>query len=131
LKNDFWTTDLEDEPCDGCGEKPSKHQGHGRFTCKTCYDAQWCPKCKYQLGEGHVCATPEKAKRDARWHKYFMLDCNRSQKDLIDVACDLEELLEEARDAIAKWYPDGLEIKAGDLLSRIDKAIAPLEDDED
>ena len=60
--DDWWTTGMEDEPCDGCGAKPSKHQGHGSFTCKTCYDARWCPKCTYSLDTRsgpHVCKSPE------------------------------------------------------------------------
>lgn len=58
-KADFWTTDLEDEPCDFCQTKPSKHYGHGTYVCKTCYDSWWCPKCTYRLGRDHVCVTPE------------------------------------------------------------------------
>lgn len=65
---DWWTTDLEDEECDGCGVKPSKHMGHGAFTCQKCYEAGWCPKCSYALEKDHVCPSPEeRAKRDEEW----------------------------------------------------------------
>lgn len=62
MTDDFWTTNLEDEPCDGCGVRPSKHQGHGAFSCKACYDASWCPMCHYELRKNHVCVTPEQAR---------------------------------------------------------------------
>lgn len=66
LPDDFWTRNLEDEPCDRCGARPSKHEGHGSFTCKACYDKRWCPKCKYMLKSRyrpseHVC--PDEAER--------------------------------------------------------------------
>ncbi len=62
--DDWWTTGLEDEPCYGCGVTPSKHGGHGYYTCQTCYEARWCPTCKYELRSCHiqgvhVCPTPE------------------------------------------------------------------------
>jgi len=60
LPNDWWITDLENEPCDGCGVKPSKHAGHGSFTCKDCYEGWWCPKCHYDCRhQPHVCPTAE------------------------------------------------------------------------
>jgi len=64
---DWWiTTDLEDEPCDSCGIKPSKHEGHGSFTCETCYNARWCPKCSYLLGLNHVCPSKEQQEADRK-----------------------------------------------------------------
>lgn len=53
---------MEDECCDGCGVKPARHMGHGSFSCKKCFDAQWCPNCTYQLHSYiqngvHVCPT--------------------------------------------------------------------------
>ena len=59
LPDNWWTTDLDDEPCDGCGVKPSKHAGHGSYTCESCYEKRWCPKCHYGLQKDHVCVTPE------------------------------------------------------------------------
>lgn len=61
---DFWTTNLADEPCDGCGVSPSKHAGHGSFTCESCYAKWWCPKCKYALSDSHVCRTSEQQAAD-------------------------------------------------------------------
>jgi len=61
LPDDFWTRHLHDEPCDGCGARPSKHLGHGSFTCKACHYKRWCPKCSYILGPNHVC--PDEAER--------------------------------------------------------------------
>ena len=53
LPDYWWTTDLDDEPCDGCGVKPSKHAGHGSYTCESCYEKRWCPKCPCMAsGEG-------------------------------------------------------------------------------
>jgi hypothetical protein len=73
LPDDWWTTGLEDEPCDGCGVRPSKHAGHGSFTCKDCYDARRCPKCQYGLGPNHVCVTPEQhAKNQEELRKSFI-----------------------------------------------------------
>jgi len=64
MKDEFWTTDLEDEPCDGCGVRPSKSAGHGSFTCKKCYDARWCPECHFSLWPSpHVCPSPEERQR--------------------------------------------------------------------
>jgi hypothetical protein len=72
LPSDWWTTELEDEPCDGCGAKPSKHQGHGSFTCKACYDARWCPECKYSLTPGHVCPDAmTRAADELRMREFF------------------------------------------------------------
>lgn len=41
--------ELEDEPCDKCGIKPSRHDGHGTYICKPCFDVMWCPKCNNKL----------------------------------------------------------------------------------
>lgn len=73
LPENWWATDLNDEPCDSCGVKPSKHEGHGSYTCQKCYESRWCPKCHYgmyqDLVDGvHVCASEEElAKRGADW----------------------------------------------------------------
>jgi hypothetical protein len=68
LPADWWTTNLEDEPCDDCGSKPSRHAGHGSFICKACNDARWCPKCTFALGDPtkHVCPSPEERERHER-----------------------------------------------------------------
>ncbi len=71
LPDEWWTTDMEDEPCSACGARPSKSMGHGRYTCKGCYEASWCPKCRFQLSPNHVCPTPEEAAR--RKEQYAML----------------------------------------------------------
>jgi len=65
LPADWWTTSLEDEPCDGCDVKPSRHVGHGSFSCKECYEARWCPKCTFTIGDPakHVCPSPEEGER--------------------------------------------------------------------
>lgn len=59
LPDDFWARDMEDEPCRECGARPSKHQGHGAYVCRACYEAWWCPKCHHMLKttnpDGHVC----------------------------------------------------------------------------
>lgn len=67
LPDDWWTTGLEDEPCDGCGKKPSKHAGHGNYTCETCFNAWWCPECHYRLTVGHVCPTSEEQAANEKW----------------------------------------------------------------
>lgn len=61
----FEPENFEDEPCDGCGEKPSVHMGHGSFSCQKCWEAQWCPTCRYSLNwpKPHVCKTPEEIAR--------------------------------------------------------------------
>ena len=60
LPDRWWIDGMEDEPCDGCGVKPSKHEGHGSYTCQKCYDARWCPECHYdQRRQPHICPTPE------------------------------------------------------------------------
>ena len=64
LPDNWWIDNLDDEPCDGCGVKPSKHAGHGSYTCEACYNARWCPKCRYDMrprqgSDKHVCPTPE------------------------------------------------------------------------
>jgi hypothetical protein len=59
LPDDWWTTNLHEDPCDGCGVSPSKHEGHGSFTCQKCFEARWCPSCNYPLRKDHVCVTPE------------------------------------------------------------------------
>lgn len=60
LPDRWWIDGMEDEPCDGCGVKPSKHEGHGSYTCQSCYDARWCPNCHYDYRrQPHVCVTPE------------------------------------------------------------------------
>lgn len=65
---DWWTTDLDDEPCDGCGITPSKSRGHGAFICEKCYEALWCPECRYKLDPDHVCVTLEEdAEFTAEW----------------------------------------------------------------
>ena len=51
--------DLEDEPCDQCGTRPSTSYGHGCYVCPRCYAAWWCPTCSYGLTPDHVCPTPE------------------------------------------------------------------------
>ncbi len=69
---DLWVTSLGNEPCESCGTRPSRSVGHGRFTCKKCYDAWWCPKCTYQLGKNHVCVTPEQhAKIQEEYREFF------------------------------------------------------------
>lgn len=66
LPADWWTTNLSDEPCDGCGVRPSKHAGHGSYTCQACHEARWCPSCTYLLSPDHVCPTGEElARREA------------------------------------------------------------------
>jgi hypothetical protein len=82
--DNWWTTDLDDEPCDGCGVQPSKHAGHGSYTCESCYNARWCPKCKYALGANHVCPTPEQIVE----YKKQMLKEKEFYKEL---GIDLEE----------------------------------------
>lgn len=74
LPADWWTTDLEDEPCDGCGVRPSKHAGHGSFTCESCYAKWWCPKCTYMLSANHVCRTPEQKAADERDYQAFLVE---------------------------------------------------------
>ena len=60
LPDNWWIDNMEDEPCDDCGVKPSKHAGHGSYTCEACYKARWCPKCNYDCRyQPHVCPTPE------------------------------------------------------------------------
>jgi hypothetical protein len=54
----WWTTDMEDEPCGGCGVKPSRHAGHGSYVCRTCHEARWCKQCHFQVHEGK-CAEPK------------------------------------------------------------------------
>lgn len=83
LPPDWWTTGLDNEPCDGCGVTPSKHEGHGKYTCKTCYEARWCPSCKYSLAHPangrklfgvhqHECVTPEEhAKNQAELREFY------------------------------------------------------------
>jgi hypothetical protein len=51
----FSPESYENEPCESCDVKPSVHLGHGRFSCKPCWDKSWCPECNYQLYPGHVC----------------------------------------------------------------------------
>ncbi len=63
LPEDWWITNLEDEPCDGCGVIPSKHRGHGSYICKKCWDASFCPTCHYGLQANHVCPTAEERER--------------------------------------------------------------------
>lgn len=125
MRKDSWAH-LEQEECDSCGVKPSRHMGHGRFICKKCYDDSWCPKCHHALGDPakHVCVTPEAARKEDRWFKYFLLD---GESKLIDTAVLLEELLEEAGAVIKNL--DGLEITA--LLSRINEAVKPWKKDDD
>lgn len=72
LPDNWWTEDVEEDPCDDCGVTPSKHLGHGRFICKTCYEAWWCPKCTYRLTENHVCPSPEEHARRQKEHEDFM-----------------------------------------------------------
>lgn len=56
----FGPKDFEDEECTCCGVTPSVHIGHGAFTCQKCWDASWCPKCRYSIHSDlvdgiHVC----------------------------------------------------------------------------
>lgn len=63
LPEDWWDPKhLEQEPCDRCGVVPSRHRGHGSYTCKPCWDASFCPLCKYWLAPHHVCPTPAEQK---------------------------------------------------------------------
>lgn len=69
---------MEDEPCDGCGAKPSKSEGHGSYTCKACYDERWCPKCRYALHKDHVCTTVEKHRENHIRHAILFLDIDNT-----------------------------------------------------
>lgn len=64
LPDRWWIDGMEDEPCDGCGVKPSKHAGHGSYVCEKCYNSWWCPQCNYRLYPDHVCPTPEQKAKD-------------------------------------------------------------------
>jgi hypothetical protein len=81
---DRWITNLEDEPCDGCGVKPSRHLGHGSYICKECYDKSWCPKCQFQLSDNHRCPTKKERKayeKDIReWFAEIGLDYDEELK---------------------------------------------------
>jgi len=39
LDSIFKPENHEDEPCDGCGKRPSVSQGHGSFICRPCQEA--------------------------------------------------------------------------------------------
>lgn len=74
--DEWWATGLEDEPCDGCGTRPSKHRGHGSYTCRACDGKRWCKLCGYDVRHGvggqHVCVTPEEnARYEAETRDFF------------------------------------------------------------
>ena len=75
---DHWDcSNLEDEPCDSCGIKPSRHYGHGSFICKVCYDKWWCPKCTFRLEPDHICKTEEeRITIEKEFEKWFNSDDN-------------------------------------------------------
>jgi hypothetical protein len=91
----FEPENMEDEPCDSCGVKPSLHMGHGSFSCKACFDAWWCPKCHYDQrergGKKHVCPTPEEIVERQR------------KSERCELLCGVEEAVEKIiveRDAL-------------------------------
>lgn len=69
----------EDEPCDGCGVRPSVSMGHGSYSCEACFEARWCPKCRYTLTKDHVCPSPEERAERERVNGYWMRDLNREE----------------------------------------------------
>lgn len=66
MSDDFWTN-LENEPCDSCGVVPSRHQGHGSFTCRPCYEARWCKKCGYAKSSHEKNGDCPPAELRAKW----------------------------------------------------------------
>ena len=81
LPDDWWTTDLEDEPCDGCGTRPSKHAGHGSFTCQRCYEARWCPACHYEKHDGACPSAEERARREQESRITMLLIADIDDRD--------------------------------------------------
>jgi hypothetical protein len=68
----FKPHEMEDEPCDTCGVRPSLHMGHGSYSCEPCYQAWWCPKCRFdQRHQPHVCVTKEQAAKYRAEFKEF------------------------------------------------------------
>lgn len=70
----FDPENFEDEQCDDCGASPSVSMGHGRMICKACYEAMWCPKCKYSvhcdLVDGvHACLPADVLAKRAEEHE--------------------------------------------------------------
>lgn len=127
--DNWWTKDLEDEPCDGCGVKPSKHQGHGSFTCKSCYDGRWCPECTYALysrdGSQHVCVSPEQRYIDQRkWEvEEILLDIGGNGESNWDrMLALIETRLNEERDAILQLLrsPDYNDFNKNVLIDNIE-----------
>ena len=91
---------LEDESCDSCGDRPSRHAGHGSYVCRKCYEGWWCPKCHYSLrydGDKHVCPTPEEivirkrktlASDLAMYDKIEEVEALLLERDQLQAACE-------------------------------------------
>lgn len=77
LPSDWWTTGLEDEPCYGCGATPSKHEGHGLYTCKTCFEARFCKKCGVMHRAEKPCPTPEEIAAIEKEVEALLAECDR------------------------------------------------------
>lgn len=107
-----WITDLEDESCDSCGIKPSRHQGHGSYTCKACWDAQWCPECRYPLNVNHVCPDQEERRRREMFSSLSMYHLGIGKNPAIDVI----KALIEHHDAICSSSGSCKEIEDAKLL---------------
>ena len=108
----FSGTHDEDEPCDGCGKRPSVSMGHGSYSCEACFEARWCPECRYSLGADpskHVCPSPEVRAENARIYGYFRRDMDGTET--YGDAClrldlevrDLTASLAEARERLARY----------------------------
>lgn len=88
---------FEDEPCGGCGVRPSVHQGHGSYSCQSCFQARYCKACDYPLRSyevdgQHVCPSADVRAKNDHDFAIFMLGCDN---ELEAIAMEAGELLEQ------------------------------------